>query len=157
VVFETFNVAVADITASTPSLQVPDGLITDHAVFHMPAYSTRIDTLSRAPHAGFDVNAFTLDGLFTLDAAPYSVVLDTFILGQNPHLPVTGNPSGNSAATTLDLLQTTTAMNEATSQRVFTLSTRMGFYLPQGGATSLVSIDPNWFVPPADDNEGVAK
>ena len=94
VTFDTFNVGIADITANTPNLQVPNGNITNYAVFNMPSYSTRVDTLSRSAHPGYDVNAFTLDGGFSLNALVNSVSLDAFILLKNPNLQVAGNPPG---------------------------------------------------------------
>ena len=91
--FETFNVGIAEITAETPSLQLPNGNITNYAVFNMPHYATRIDTLSRTQHLGYDVNAFTLNGVFSLNALENSVAIDAFILIKNPNLQVMGNPT----------------------------------------------------------------
>ncbi|MDI1360655.1 leukotoxin LktA family filamentous adhesin [Methylotenera sp.] len=91
--FETFNVGTAEVTAETPSLQLPNGNITNYAVFNMPHYATRIDTLSRAQHLGYDVNAFTLNGSFSLNALENSVAIDSFILIKNPNLQVMGNPT----------------------------------------------------------------
>lgn len=91
--FDTFNVGVAEVTAETPSLQLPNGNITNYAVFNMPHYSTRIDALSRAKHPGYDVNAFTLNGGFSLNALSNSVAIDVFILIKNPNLQVMGNPA----------------------------------------------------------------
>ncbi|WP_210546939.1 leukotoxin LktA family filamentous adhesin [Rhodoferax sp. PAMC 29310] len=106
VTFAVFNAGIAEITAHTPSLQVPTGNITNYAVFNMPAYSTRIDTLSRAANPGYDVNGFTLGGDFSLNALSNSVALDAFILMRNPDLQVAGNPPGNVADAVGFALQT---------------------------------------------------
>ncbi|MDO9281267.1 MAG: leukotoxin LktA family filamentous adhesin [Methylotenera sp.] len=106
VTFDMLNVEVAEITADTPSLQVPNGNITNYAVFNMPSYSTRVDTLSRSAHPGYDVNAFTLDGGFSLNALVNSVSLDAFILLKNPNLQVAGNPPGFVENTVEEVLQT---------------------------------------------------
>jgi filamentous hemagglutinin family protein len=154
VLFETFNVAVADITAATPSLRVPDGRITDHAVFNLPGYSTRIDTLSREPHPGFDVTAFTLDGSFSLDGAVDSLSLDSFILSQNDNLRVAGDPPGNATTVTQNLLQSIASFNDAFSGLSLSWS---GMFTPKGGGgdRGLVSIDPDALglnPKPADDS-----
>ena len=143
VLFDTFNVVVADITATTPSLLVPDGHITDHAVFNLPGYSTRIDTLSRTPHSGFDVNAFTLDGSFLLNGAVDSLTLDSFILSQSANLRVAGDPSGNATTVTQNLLQSMASFNDPVSGWSLSWS---GVFMPQsdGGGSGLVSIDPDW-------------
>jgi hypothetical protein len=154
VTFDTFNAAVADITAATPRLLVPDGRITDHAVFSLPGYSTRIDTLSREPHSGFDVTAFTLDGSFTLDGTVDSISLDSFILSQNANLRVAGDPPGNATTVTQNLLQSIASFNDAFSG--FSMSWS-GMFTPtgDGGSRGLVSIDPDALglnPKPADDS-----
>ncbi|MDP2102146.1 MAG: leukotoxin LktA family filamentous adhesin [Methylotenera sp.] len=92
ITFDTFNVGIAEIKANTPSLQLPNGNITNNAVFNMPNYSTRLDTLSRVAHPGYDVNAFTIGGGFGLNALANSVSVNAFILLKNPDLQVAGNP-----------------------------------------------------------------
>jgi hypothetical protein len=154
VLFDTFNVVVADITATTPSLLVPDGHITDHAVFNLPGYSTRIDTLSREPHSGFDVTAFTLDGSFSLDGAVDSLSLDSFILSQNANLRVAGDPPGNATTVTQNLLQSIASFNDAFSGLSMSWS---GMFTPMGdgGSRGLVSIDPDWMgLNPKPANDG---
>lgn len=92
ITFDTFNVGIAEIKANTPNLQLPNGNITNNAVFNMPNYSTRLDTLSRVAHPGYDVNAFTIGGGFGLNALANSVSVNAFILLKNPDLQVAGNP-----------------------------------------------------------------
>ena len=86
VTFDTFNVGVAHVTADTPSLQVPNGEITNYAVFNMPLYNTRFDTLNQDDHPGYDVNAYTLSGDFSLNSLANSVTVGAFVLQQNPDL-----------------------------------------------------------------------
>ena len=93
VTFATFTVGSAEITAHTPSLQLPDGMTTNYAAFYMPGYSTRIDTLNRIAHPGYDVNAYTLDGKFSLDALHHSVTVGGYILMNDPTLQVAGLPT----------------------------------------------------------------
>jgi filamentous hemagglutinin family protein len=147
VTFTTFNAGIAEITANTPSLQVPSGNITNYAVFNMPAYSTRIDTLSRAAHPGYDVNAFTLDGIFKLNALPDSVALDAFILANNPKLQVAGDPPGNVVNTVASVLQTqkSSRMSAIDGDREQELASLFGPGATAGnGRAGLVTVSVDW-------------
>jgi filamentous hemagglutinin family protein len=105
ITFDKFNVDIAEITADTPSLQVPNGKVTNYAVFNMPLYSTRVDTLRRLPTLGHDVNAFTLDGNFSINSLMTSVDVDAFILLKNPNLQVAGSPTSVVVNTTELVMQ----------------------------------------------------
>ncbi|WP_372661743.1 hypothetical protein, partial [Hydrogenophaga sp.] len=139
--FDLFRVGVADITARTPSLQVPDGLVTDHAVFNMPAYRARIDALSREPHSGYAVNAFTLDGRFSLDALPDSVNFGAFILTKDPDFNAVGQPPGNAVSVIESALQTLRNGNEPLKKKA--LATQAGA-AGNGRDNSLVKVSANW-------------
>jgi hypothetical protein len=146
VTFDTFNVGIAEITANTPSLQVPNGNITNYAVFNMPAYSTRIDTLSRAANPGYDVNGFTLGGDFSLNALSNSVALDAFILMRNPDLQVAGNPPGNVADAVGFALQTqkSTGNAETEDRERDILSGFSNGSDGQNSGQTLVRVGANW-------------
>jgi hypothetical protein len=105
VLFNVFNVGIAAVTAVTPSLKVPDGMVTNYASFALPAYSTRIDAASRVAQPGYDVHAFTVGGGFSFDALPDQVAVGAFLLQKNPDLRVAGDPPGNVVDTVAAALQ----------------------------------------------------
>ena len=144
--FETFNVGIAEIEANTPLLTVPEGKITNYSSFKLPAYSARIDTASRAAHEGYDVNAFTLDGDFSLNALPESVDVDAFILYRNPRQRVAGNPRGVLVDIVDNILQTqTTAADRNASGLIEMLSGSPGFDLfRNNGESGLVDVSTDW-------------
>jgi hypothetical protein len=144
VTFETFNVGIADITANTPNLQVPNGNITNYAVFNMPSYSTRVDTLNRSAHPGYDVNAFTLNGGFSLNALVNSVSLDAFILLKNPNLQVAGNPPGFVENTVEEILQIQQLDFYSSNPLQINIG-NFGLVAPKDNSDgSLVKVSPNW-------------
>ena len=144
VTFDMFNVDVAEINANTPSLQVPNGNITNYAVFNMPSYSTRVDTLSRSAHPGYDVNAFTLNGGFSLNALANSVSLDAFILLKNPNLQVAGNPPGFVENTVEEILQIQQLGIYVNNPLQINIG-NFGLVAPKDNSDgSLVKVSPNW-------------
>ncbi|MFT6908909.1 MAG: hypothetical protein ACJAS1_005616, partial [Oleiphilaceae bacterium] len=144
VTFDVFNVDVATINANTPTLQVPKGNVTNYAEFVLPTYSTRIDALNRTSNPGYDVNAYTLDGEFSLNALVNSVSLDAFILLQNPNLQVAGDPTGNSEATVQNALNTLPVATDIDPLRLLMGSFGMGDY-NKYNREAFVDVDVDWF------------
>lgn len=143
VTFDTFNVGIAEINAKTPSLQVPNGNITNYAVFNMPNFSTRVDTLSRLAHSGYDVNAFTLNGGFSLNALVNSVSVDAFILLKNPNLQVAGNPPRFVENTVEEVLQTQQLGVHSNNPLQIEIG-RFGLDAPREDDGALVKVSPDW-------------
>jgi hypothetical protein len=143
VTFDVFNVDVAKINANTPTLKVPEGNVANYAEFVLPAYSIRIDALNRTANPGYDVNAYTLDGRFSLDALVDSVSLDAFILIQNPNLQVAGNPTGNAEDTVNNALNTSRATKYLEPSAILTGDFEMG-KLNNGSRATLVDVNVDW-------------
>ena len=111
--------------------------------FILPNYSARIDTLNRTANPGYDVNAFTLDGAFSLNALVNSVSFDAFILGQNPNLQVAGNPSGNAKNTNQNALNTLTNVVDGSLLATFGGAVGMSDYSKDNRET-LADISFDW-------------
>lgn len=111
--FQNFNVETAEVNATTENMSVPNGNVTDHAIFNMPKYNTRIDALDRTEHAGYDVNVFTLDGKFDLTAKTYSVSTEPFVLNKNQNLQWIGVVPKDVDSETQSLSQSSTQSTRA--------------------------------------------
>jgi len=144
VTFDVFNVDVAKINANTPTLKIPEGNVVNYAEFILPAYSTRIDALNRTANPGYDVNAYTLDGVFSLDAFVDSVSLDAFILLQNPNLQVAGNPTGNAEDTIVNALNTLAVATDLDPSEILTSGFGVG-KLNKDSREMLVDVNVDWF------------
>jgi hypothetical protein len=142
VTFDVFNVNMASVKANTPVLQVPEGNITNYAEFLLPNFSARIDTLIRASSQGYDVNALSLDGDFSLDALVNSVSFDAFILGQNPNLQVAGNTAGNAEDTNNNALNALVDVTDGSSLATFGGTVGMSDYSKDNSET-LVDVSPD--------------
>ena len=148
VYFDTFNAVIAEITADAPSLQVPQGHITNYAVFNMPFYNTRFDTLSRDAHPGYDVNAYTIDGNFTLDALTSSVDVGSYIINRNPLLEWTGDVPADVVSASNEVMQVQPAGNTPVAQdpkkiNVWGSTASLAKNLYSG--VTLVTVSGDWF------------
>ncbi len=156
VTFDTFNVGVAHVTADTPSLQVPNGEITNYAVFNMPLYNTRFDTLNQDDHPGYDVNAYTLSGDFSLNALADSVTVGAFVLQQNPDLEWIGKKPENVEDKVQTILQPTqagTGSETNNPQGINMQSSGYSMFQKPYIDGSLVDVSLNWFSPKSSSTQ----
>ncbi|MFQ3175045.1 MAG: hypothetical protein ACI93H_000027, partial [Psychromonas sp.] len=148
VYFDTFNAVTAEIAANAPSIDVSEGSITNYAVFNMPLYSTRFDTLSRNFHPGYDVNAHTIDGNFIFNGLTSSVDVGAYIIDRNPFLEWTGDVPADVVSTSNEVMQEQPAGNTPIAQdpkkiNVWASTEDLAKNLYSG--VTLVSVSGDWF------------